>query len=316
MIGGSLLLSFDTAVSLPGVSTVAEPEDLVSYTDNGTFESQLYFDGSAAGVPPALNLDGVYPIDANGHLLLSFDGSGSVSNPIFSGFPLAVDFNANDVLEYDPAAHTWELAYQGAAAPNNWPAGADLKALFAIVAPTPTPSFTKTPVPTLTPTPTETPVPTDTPVPSATFTRSATATEVPTHTPVPTATAQPTATMVPTDTASPTRVPSFTPTATAGPSATPIPSNTPTPTTSVAPSATPTGTQPSPTATASPTVGITCVGDCDGNGEVTIDELITMVNIALENTAVTACPAGDANQDGAVTIDEIVIAVNHALGSC
>jgi len=59
-----------------------------------------------------------------------------------------------------------------------------------------------------------------------------------------------------------------------------------------------------------------CVGDCHGSGEVTISELLTVVNIALGHVNVTACPAGDANHDGAITINEILRAVNNALNVC
>jgi hypothetical protein len=59
-----------------------------------------------------------------------------------------------------------------------------------------------------------------------------------------------------------------------------------------------------------------CAGDCNDDGTVTIDEILTMVNIALGNTPATACDAGDANQDGQVTIDEILTAVNNALNGC
>ncbi|MBI3784617.1 MAG: hypothetical protein HY270_14580 [Deltaproteobacteria bacterium] len=60
-----------------------------------------------------------------------------------------------------------------------------------------------------------------------------------------------------------------------------------------------------------------CTGDCNPtDGEVAIDELITMVNIALGNTPVAACLAGDANGDGDVTIDEIIQAVGFALNAC
>ena len=62
--------------------------------------------------------------------------------------------------------------------------------------------------------------------------------------------------------------------------------------------------------------GPPCVGDCDGNGQVTVDETLTMVNIALGNAPVTACEAGDANHDGQITIDEILAAVNNALNGC
>jgi len=59
-----------------------------------------------------------------------------------------------------------------------------------------------------------------------------------------------------------------------------------------------------------------CVGDCNDDGTVTVDEILTMVNIALGNAPVTACEAGDANQDGQITIDEILTAVNNALNGC
>ena len=59
-----------------------------------------------------------------------------------------------------------------------------------------------------------------------------------------------------------------------------------------------------------------CAGDCDGSGEVTVNELIVMVNIALGNSTVSACAAGDANGDGAITINEIIEAVGYALNGC
>jgi hypothetical protein len=63
-------------------------------------------------------------------------------------------------------------------------------------------------------------------------------------------------------------------------------------------------------------LGTECVGDCLGDGEVTIDDLLRMVNIALGTAAIEECPAGDANGDGMITIDEILIAVNNALNGC
>jgi hypothetical protein len=41
-----------------------------------------------------------------------------------------------------------------------------------------------------------------------------------------------------------------------------------------------------------------------------------MVNIALGNAPVANCLNGDASGDGQITIDEILSAVNNALGSC
>ncbi|HXQ23876.1 MAG TPA: hypothetical protein VN812_19505 [Candidatus Acidoferrales bacterium] len=59
-----------------------------------------------------------------------------------------------------------------------------------------------------------------------------------------------------------------------------------------------------------------CVGDCNGNGSVTIDELLTLVNIALDAAPLPSCVAGNANHDGQITIDEILAAVNNALNGC
>ncbi len=83
----------------------------------------------------------------------------------------------------------------------------------------------------------------------------------------------------------------------------------------VAPTPTP---MPTPTSTASPTPTVVsrCEGDCDGNGLVTIDELVTMVGVALELRSVTDCLAGDRDGNGLVTVDEIIAAVNRALLGC
>lgn len=59
-----------------------------------------------------------------------------------------------------------------------------------------------------------------------------------------------------------------------------------------------------------------CLGDCDGNGEVTIDEIIEGVGIALGNDFPSVCPAFDVNGDGEVTVDELVEAVSRALNGC
>ena len=59
-----------------------------------------------------------------------------------------------------------------------------------------------------------------------------------------------------------------------------------------------------------------CVGDCGNSGEVTVDEILTMVNIALGTTDVAMCMAGDGNHDSQITVDEIITAVNHALAGC
>ena len=59
-----------------------------------------------------------------------------------------------------------------------------------------------------------------------------------------------------------------------------------------------------------------CVGDCDDSHDVTVDDILTMVNIALGNAQLSDCSAGDANKDGQITVDEILTAVNNALNGC
>ncbi|MBI3786491.1 MAG: carboxypeptidase regulatory-like domain-containing protein [Deltaproteobacteria bacterium] len=67
---------------------------------------------------------------------------------------------------------------------------------------------------------------------------------------------------------------------------------------------------------ASITPPVACAGDCNGDGEVTIDELLTGVNIALELIPADRCVVFDSDGSGSVTIDEILAAVNKALNGC
>jgi hypothetical protein len=47
-----------------------------------------------------------------------------------------------------------------------------------------------------------------------------------------------------------------------------------------------------------------------------VNELVLMVNIGLEQIAVSSCSAGDANQNGSITINEIVAGVTNVLNGC
>jgi parallel beta-helix repeat protein len=60
----------------------------------------------------------------------------------------------------------------------------------------------------------------------------------------------------------------------------------------------------------------TCDGDCNADLDVTVDEVITGINIALGNLPVTTCLQFDRRNDGIVTVDELVAAVNRALQGC
>ena len=58
-----------------------------------------------------------------------------------------------------------------------------------------------------------------------------------------------------------------------------------------------------------------CIGDCNGDGTVEINELILGVNIALNVLNISECPNLDDGQ-GTVTVDRLIAAVNSALCDC
>jgi nitrous oxidase accessory protein NosD len=57
------------------------------------------------------------------------------------------------------------------------------------------------------------------------------------------------------------------------------------------------------------------IGDCNGDGEVTIDELILAVNIALGNAKMSQCRALDGDGDGKASVNELIRAVSNSLQS-
>lgn len=67
---------------------------------------------------------------------------------------------------------------------------------------------------------------------------------------------------------------------------------------------------------ASSAASAACTGDCNGNGIVTVDELLAGVNIALGVAPLSACASFDTNNDRRVTVDELLAAVNAALTGC
>jgi len=129
----------------------------------------------------------------------------------------------------------------------------------------------------------------------------------PTSTVAGTSTQTPAITNAPTQTASVTNTPTRPLIATSTPTETPTGTPTPTATASDTPTSTP---------TASPTPTVVCIGDCDGSGTVTIDEIISLVNFALGNAPVLDCPAADTTQAGQTLVSQILAAVNNAFTSC
>jgi hypothetical protein len=83
-----------------------------------------------------------------------------------------------------------------------------------------------------------------------------------------------------------------------------------------APTATPTSMEATPTATATQAPPEGCFGDCDGSGSVAVNELVTLVNISLEQAAITTCQAGNADGDQRIMVNEILAAVNEVLSGC
>lgn len=59
-----------------------------------------------------------------------------------------------------------------------------------------------------------------------------------------------------------------------------------------------------------------CPGDCDHHGAVTVDELLSVVDLAVGTQQGEVCTAGDIDNDGRITIDEILAAVVNALDGC
>src|SRR6187431_626221 len=51
------------------------------------------------------------------------------------------------------------------------------------------------------------------------------------------------------------------------------------------------------------------LGDCDDDSNVTVDEIVSLVAIALAARPASDCQLGDGNADQVVTVDEVTIAV-------
>jgi WD40 repeat protein len=84
----------------------------------------------------------------------------------------------------------------------------------------------------------------------------------------------------------------------------------------IAPTFTPTPTPtftPKPTQTPTPS---SCLGDCNADGQVTVDELLIGLDMALGSFEDPSCGAFDRNRDNGVSIDEVVGAVGSALTGC
>ena len=62
-------------------------------------------------------------------------------------------------------------------------------------------------------------------------------------------------------------------------------------------------------------IGPVPFGDCDGDGNVAVNELVTSVNILLGSMPLESCKDADSNGDEEVAINELVVSINAALGN-
>jgi len=65
-----------------------------------------------------------------------------------------------------------------------------------------------------------------------------------------------------------------------------------------------------------PVGSLPCVGDCNGDSMVTVDELVFGVGLGLGRGGLDRCPAFDFFADGAVTIDELLLSVAASNEGC
>lgn len=59
-----------------------------------------------------------------------------------------------------------------------------------------------------------------------------------------------------------------------------------------------------------------CAGDCDGDGQTVVSELVKAVGVVIGETPLTACAAADANGNGVVTVDELLVSLGNLTRGC
>ena len=70
-----------------------------------------------------------------------------------------------------------------------------------------------------------------------------------------------------------------------------------------------------PTTSCPPDLSV-CPGDCNGDGQVSVDEVVRGVNIVLGQAEIGSCRAADPDGNGDVTVEELVVAVRQLLYGC
>jgi cysteine-rich repeat protein len=60
----------------------------------------------------------------------------------------------------------------------------------------------------------------------------------------------------------------------------------------------------------------TCAGDCDGDGQVRIEEMVLGVSMVMGKAPMQSCPAFNVDGSDRVTIDELLLGAGNALNGC
>jgi len=74
--------------------------------------------------------------------------------------------------------------------------------------------------------------------------------------------------------------------------------------------------QPSIVSILSKRTGVSCPGDCDGNGEVQVHEIVALSSIASGTGDLSSCRDGDRDDNGHISIDELISSVTSAYRGC
>lgn len=61
---------------------------------------------------------------------------------------------------------------------------------------------------------------------------------------------------------------------------------------------------------------VPCYADCNGDDDISVDEILRGVNAAIGATSMEGCETYDSDHDAAIGIDEIILAVNGSLVGC
>lgn len=59
-----------------------------------------------------------------------------------------------------------------------------------------------------------------------------------------------------------------------------------------------------------------CIGDCNEDGTVAVNELVTSVDITIGSRDLVSCPSLDSDADGTGAVNDLLVAVDNALNGC